>query len=297
MKKSDLIFFLFLFLSLTARAGYSGPNACSACHSQEYLEWKPSLHAGAYASAVFQKSWKLNGAKAECLACHTTGWKKGTKDFNHEGVSCESCHGPMAESHPAVKMPIPVSSDMCRTCHKSTHGEWTLSPHGQKNIRCFDCHKAHGQGLRLGGGDALCGSCHATKMKDFAHATHHQEGLTCTTCHFPSSPAGPDAIMGTGAPGHNLSVGPQVCARCHEEAVHKSSHLVELQDRFSETQKHMAVAGVKNVFELNEKNKDLEWRLDRARSSGWLVAVLGLMAGLGFGWTAAWLALRKRSRK
>lgn len=103
--------------------------------------------------------------------------------------------------------------------------------------------------------------------------------------------------MGTGAPGHNLAVGPQVCARCHEEAVHKSAHLVDLQERFSETQKHMAVAGVKSVFELNEKAKDLEWRLDRARSSIWLVAVLGLLVGLGLGWIAAWYALRAKHRK
>ena len=134
-------------------------------------------------------------------------------------------------------------------------------------------------------------------MKDFAHATHHKEGLTCTTCHFPGSPTGPDAIMGTGAPGHSLSVGPQVCARCHEETVHKSRHMVDMQEQFSETQKHMAIAGVKDVFELNEKNKELEWRLERARSSGWLIAVYSLLAGLGFGWVGAWVALRKRWRK
>ncbi|MBK8576090.1 MAG: hypothetical protein IPN90_10620 [Elusimicrobia bacterium] len=282
---------------MTARAQFAGPDTCAACHAEEFKEWKQSVHANAYSSEVFQKSWKANGAKPECLACHTTGWEKGKTKFKHAGVSCESCHGPMEETHPAAKMPIPVSADMCRTCHKSTHGEWKISAHGQKNIRCFDCHKVHGHGLRLGGGDALCGSCHATKMKDFAHATHHQEGLTCTTCHFPSSPSGPDAIMGTGAPGHNLSVGPQVCARCHDDGVHKSGQLVELRERYSETQKHMAVAGVKNVFELIEKHKDLEWRLDGARSSAWLVTLLGLLAGLGFGWTAAWLALRKRSRK
>lgn len=297
MRRNNAFAPIFFLVAVTARAQFSGPDACSNCHTQEFREWKPSIHAKAYASEVFQKSWKVNGAKPECLACHTTGWEKGTKKFIHEGVTCESCHGPLSESHPATQMPIPVSNEMCRACHKSTHAEWKLSAHGQKNIRCFDCHNVHGQGLRLGGGNALCGSCHATKMKDFAHATHRQEGLTCTTCHFPNSPSGPDAIMGTGAPGHNLSVGPQVCARCHEEAVHKSGHLVDLQEQFSETQKHMAVAGVKSVFDLNEKNKDLEWRLDRARSSAWLVAVLGLLAGLGFGWTAAWVALRKRSRK
>jgi hypothetical protein len=92
--------------------------------------------------------------------------------------------------------------------------------------------------------------------------------------------------MGTGAPGHNLSVGPQVCARCHEEPSIKAVTWWTCEERFSETQKHMAVAGVTSVFDLNEKNKDLEWRLDRARTSAWLVAILGLLAGLGLGWLA-----------
>jgi hypothetical protein len=279
-----------------ARAQFAGPSTCAECHPQEFQDWKPSIHARAYVSETFQKSWKENGSKPECLKCHTTGWTAGNK-FAHEGVTCESCHGAMAEAHPGDKMPIPVSSDMCRSCHKSSHTEWKLSKHAQKNIRCFDCHKAHGQGLRAGGGDALCGSCHATKLKDFAHATHHQAGLKCNTCHFPASAQGPDAIMGTGAPGHNLSVGAQVCSRCHEETVHKSAQLTELRERVSETQKHMAVAGVTNVFDLNEKVKDLEWRLDRARTSAWLVALLGLLAGLALGWLAGWVALRGRSKK
>lgn len=279
------------------RAKYAGPDACADCHTQEFQDWKPSVHARAYVSDVFQKSWKENGSNVACLKCHTTGWKPGTAAYAHEGVTCESCHGAMAEGHPADRMPIPGGSDMCRDCHKKSHGEWKLSKHGQKNIRCFDCHKVHGQGLRLGGGDALCGSCHAAKLKDFAHATHHQEGLSCNTCHFPKSSAGPDAIMGTGAPGHNLSVGPQVCDRCHEETVHKSGRLADLRSRMSQTEKHMAVAGVTSVFELNEKAKDLEWKLERARSNAWLVALLGLLAGLGLGWVAAWYAFRPGAKK
>jgi hypothetical protein len=290
-------FILLVFFAGPLWGEFAGPETCAGCHTQEYEDWKPSLHAKAYTSLTFQKSWKENGSTPECLKCHTTGWQAGKKKFAHEGVSCESCHGKMAEAHPADKMPIPVSSDMCITCHKTTHGEWKLSGHGQKNIRCFDCHKAHGQGLRVGGGDALCGSCHVEKLKDFAHATHRQEGLRCNTCHFPTSPEGSDSIMGTGAPGHSLSVGPQVCGRCHEESVHKSSQLVDIRKKFSETQKHMAVAGVTNVFDLNEKVKDLEWRLERAGSSGWLVAVLGLLAGLGLGWLAAWYAFHKPSHK
>ncbi|MBL0057551.1 MAG: hypothetical protein IPP35_00100 [Elusimicrobia bacterium] len=281
-----------LGLGVPVGASFSGPETCAACHPQEYDEWKPSVHAAAYAAPGFQKAWKQNGSKPSCLACHSTGAKGGA--FAFPGVTCESCHGAMAEGHPGDKMPMPVSSDMCRTCHKKSYDEWKLSRHGQKNIRCFDCHKVHAQGLRVGGGDALCGSCHAAKMIDFAHATHHQEGLRCWTCHFPASSAGADALMGTGAPAHNLSVGAEVCARCHEDTVHKSARLTDLRRQVSENQKEMTVAGVKSVFDLNEHARDLQWRLDRARQSLWLVAILGFLAGAGLGWLAAWIALRPK---
>lgn len=117
-----------------------------------------------------------------------------------------------------------------------------LHPHGMETQRpwpkkhpLFRLPQRHGKGLRLGGGENLCGSCHTEKQQGFAHATHHNNGLRCNTCHFPQSAAGPDAIMGTGAPGHNFAVGPHVCARCHEETVHKSSRLSDLRARVSET--------------------------------------------------------------
>jgi hypothetical protein len=109
------------------------------------------------------------------------------------------------------------------------------------------------------------------KIKRFCPRHPSTEGLRCNTCHFPTSPEGHDSIMGTGAPGHSLSVGPQVCGRCHEESVHKSSQLVDIRKKFSETQKHMAVAGVTSVFELNEKVKRVwngNW-IERDRARGW----------------------------
>ncbi len=282
----------FGFLPASLRA-FAGPSACADCHAQEHADWNGSVHAKAF-NERFQKAWKEHGAKPACLSCHTTGHKAGTERYAHAGVTCESCHGPMADGHPAEKMPLPVSSEMCAACHKRTHQEWRVSRHGQKNIRCFDCHKAHGQGLRAGGGEALCGSCHPGRLKDFAHATHHVEGLTCTSCHMPAFTPGPEAIQGTGAPGHSLSVGAEVCARCHEETVHKSTHLNDLRQEVSAFQKELALSGSKSVFDLNEKVKDLEWRLDQASHNLWLVALLGLLAGLGVGWLLAYYLLRRK---
>ena len=50
-------------LGAPLRAAFSGPETCAACHPQEYDEWKPSVHAAAYAAPGFQKVWKQNGSK------------------------------------------------------------------------------------------------------------------------------------------------------------------------------------------------------------------------------------------
>lgn len=276
---------------------YAGPDACGACHEEIYTQWKSSLHSKAFSDQKFKKSWDSFGKKAECLACHTTGHKKDTKEYAHPGVTCESCHGALSEGHPGEnKMPIPIGSDMCKSCHKKTFDEWKISRHGAKGIRCFDCHNIHTQGLRAGGGDKLCGSCHSKKSEDFAHATHHQQGLQCTTYHMPHYKDNPDLIKGTGSAGHTLAVGADVCTRCHEETVHRSGAMSNLREKVTTFEKQMSIAGVENVYDLNEEVKTLKWQLSRMKQSVWVTAILLFLAGLLLGWLGAWFRHKRASR-
>lgn len=273
---------------------YAGPETCAACHEEIYTKWKSSLHAKAYSNESFKKSWKSFNQKPDCLRCHTTGPIVNTTKFAHAGVSCESCHGAMSEGHPGEnKMPIPVGSDMCKSCHKKTFDEWKISKHGGKGIRCFDCHNIHAQGLRAGGGDKLCGSCHSQKMEGFAHATHHKQGLECATCHMPNTSDRADRIQGTGSAGHTLSVGADVCTRCHEDTVHTGGSMSDLREKVTTFEKQMTIAGVENVYDLNEEVKTLKWQLSRTRQSVWVVAVLVFLMGLLLGWLGAWFRLKR----
>ncbi len=280
-------------------AEYAKPDTCGACHSDEYESWKTSIHAKAYESDSFQKAWTERKKDPSCLECHTTGHESGTLKYAEAGVTCESCHGAMSEGHPdTAKMPIPASSEMCLTCHKKAYQEWKVSKHGLKNIRCFDCHNVHAQGLRAGGGDALCGSCHQNRMTDFAHSSHHMAGLKCSTCHMPEYKTHGEKIMGTGAAGHTLSVGAEVCSRCHEDTVHKSAEIPELREKVSEINQQISVAGVHSVFDLNEKVKELQWQLARSEQGMWVAGILFLIFGLSLGWLGGWyLYGRKRPPK
>lgn len=300
MNRKHLFLFLTAFLISAAplsRSEYSGTDTCAACHEDIYEEFNNSIHSKAYSNEAFQKSWEEHQKNPDCLACHTTGHKKGTAEYAEAGVNCEACHGAMSEGHPdTAKMPIPAGPEMCQNCHKKTFQEWQLSKHAEKNIRCYDCHQVHAQGLRAGGGDQLCGSCHENRLTDFAHSTHHMEGLKCSTCHMPDYKSHGSMIEGTGASAHTLSVGAEVCSRCHEDMVHKSAAIPSLREKVTEMNQQMVVAGVDNVFDLSETNKNLEWKLARVQQGLAVAALLFFLIGLLIGWLGGWYLYAKKRK-
>lgn len=204
-------------------------DRCALCHEQAAKEWQASPHANSLGE-TFRANWEKEGQKWECLVCHTSRYDRKAGTYSHEGISCESCHGAMNEDHPdKQKMALPVTSDVCQSCHSITYGEWRVSAHGQKNIRCFDCHKMHQMQLRKDDPDQMCGTCHTERLKDFSHATHHVKGVQCISCHMPEVTGAHVKIKGTGVRGHSFGVGAETCAGCHREMVHASSEHADLQ--------------------------------------------------------------------
>jgi hypothetical protein len=204
-------------------------DTCGVCHEQETKEWMDSPHAQTINSR-FLAEWKQEGGKWECFVCHTSQYDRQAGTFSHAGVSCQSCHGPATGDHPEkVKKLLPVNSETCQACHSITYGEWRISRHGQKNIRCFDCHKMHQMTLRKEDPDQMCGTCHTERLKDYSHATHHIKGVKCIDCHMPEVLNAGLKIKGTGARGHAFSVGAETCAICHKEMVHSRSDIAVLE--------------------------------------------------------------------
>lgn len=210
-------------------------ETCALCHEQETKEWKESPHARSMDDA-FTRVWQQEGKKWECLVCHTSQFDREKGTASHAGVSCQSCHGAMKEDHTdsdkpnRPKMALPVTSEVCQSCHTITYGEWRVSAHGQKNIRCFDCHKMHRMNLRTDKPDAMCGACHTERLEDFSHATHAVEGLHCLSCHMPEVSGGGMKIRGLGVRGHTFGVGAETCANCHRDMVHASHERATLHE-------------------------------------------------------------------
>ncbi len=205
-------------------------DRCVLCHEQETKDWQASPHSQTM-NDIFLNEWTNEGKKWECLVCHTSQFDRQTGKFSHDGISCESCHGTMKEDHPdKSKMALPVTSEVCESCHAITYGEWRVSAHGQKNIRCFDCHKMHEMKLRKDDPDQMCGTCHTERLKDFSHATHSIEGLHCLSCHMPEVKGVGMKIRGLGVRGHTFGVGAETCANCHRDMVHASHERATLNE-------------------------------------------------------------------
>lgn len=297
IRKVLLLVSLVAFVTTIQAADYAGPRKCRNCHRDEYTAWKDSPHAHSF-SESFEQLWRKIGSKPFCLSCHTTGHETGTEDYVYPGITCESCHGIMSKGHSKkdAEMPLPITSEVCKGCHKQVFQQWEISQHGQNDIRCFDCHGVHAQTLRSQGGDMLCGACHSKRLETFAHATHQQEGLHCNSCHMPRSADPTDVIEGSGTPAHTLFVGAEVCGRCHGDTVHTSSQLPEMREQISVLTKGALLTGGKGAVELYEEVKTLTWMLDSARQKSWTVAVMGLFIGLLLGWLAGWLIFTKKKR-
>jgi hypothetical protein len=228
-------------------------DRCVLCHEQATTDWLASPHAKTM-NDMFLNEWTNEGKKWECLVCHTSRFDRKTGNFSHDGVSCESCHGAMKDDHPdKSKMALPVTSEVCESCHAITYGEWRVSAHGQKNIRCFDCHKMHRMQLRKDQPDEVCGTCHTERLKDFSHATHSIEGLHCLSCHMPEVKGAVMKIRGLGVRGHTFGVGAETCANCHRDMVHASHERASLEE---EVQRLKAASPEKLGARVDELEKE-----------------------------------------
>ena len=268
-------------------------DRCALCHEQATKDWQASKHAQAI-NQNFLGVWEREGKKWECLVCHTSQSDRKSGQFSHDGITCVSCHGAVKEDHPdKAKMTLPVTSEVCQSCHAVTYGEWRISAHGQKNIRCFDCHKMHGMQLRKDDPDQMCGSCHTARLKDFSHATHHLKGVRCIDCHMPEVMSGAMKIKGAGLRGHTFGVGAETCARCHREMVHQSHETASLEEEVTRLKAVRPEAQEQKTEHLQEQTTRLQGDLQANRRVFVPLIGLAFLLGLFAGYALPYFFARK----
>ena len=275
-------------VAVTPEPSYAGSETCSGCHKDIHTTWSSTLHSQAFSSPIFQEDWVKQSSAASCLECHTTGFDPQTGKYAEDGVTCESCHGPLQQDHPKNPMPVTPDYTLCANCHKTTTDEWRASKHGQMGINCESCHNSHSQKPRAETVNELCGTCHKDTGSSFTHGTHASSGLQCSDCHM-NAASHTTSTGGLFATGHTFAVGSESCINCHSDTVHTRDTIVQLtgQDTGEAlSQEELA----KQVQEQEQTIQSLE-----AQSSVRLYTGLmqGAIVGLIIGGVAAWVVARR----
>lgn len=191
---------------------------CKSCHPAFYETWEDGLHGQAFDNSAFQKAWREAGSTVDCLVCHVTGYDSTNRTWESNGVTCQRCHNPIPENHPAEPMPVADSSELCAECHTETSFQWSASVHAQNDLGCETCHDPHGSQLLAEDDATLCASCHQARSSNFSHTTHSQEGLQCADCHM--SDLQKRGVQMHGEKDHSFFVSLDSCNECHESQMH-----------------------------------------------------------------------------
>ena len=186
-------------------AGYAGSASCTDCHKKEVASFGAT-------------------PKGQLMLDHARN--------QHEGLGCESCHGP-AKTHVNSgadergglitfngKHPSPVAEQnaQCLQCHEKTARMfWKGSAHESHDVACTDCHtlmhaESERANLRKPTVLETCGRCHAaekTKQLQFAHMPLEQGKMECTSCHNPHGSNAPKLLVAN-------SVN-ETCFTCHAD--------------------------------------------------------------------------------
>jgi len=120
---------------------FMGAKNCSACHLDQYLDWRETKHAKGF--EILPSKYRED---ASCLKCHTTGFGEATgfkaiaATPQLVGAACESCHGPGSKHGEIAKS----FGQKKLSKEEELYVRSTIYRMQPKNV-CVDCHltRAH----------------------------------------------------------------------------------------------------------------------------------------------------------
>ena len=197
-------------------------TGCESCHGpgKEHIEAMADGNTEGGKKLIFGFHAKPAENAARCMNCHASSPDQRLFDRSEHkllGIACNQCHSahlvvapkppPKTEFAPAKFFQLPELAeenrwlresllkqkqpDLCFGCHKTIQAQFALPTHHrvpEGQMKCTDCHDAHGTGNRFllkKANFEVCVSCHPEKRGPFLyeHASVKVEG--CTACHSP----------------------------------------------------------------------------------------------------------------
>lgn len=189
--------------SFTEKEASLSPKACGSCHTQQYADWKESLHSRAMGPGPWGQIIDLTQNSPEeaifCMTCHaplseqmpltakTTDGNERTYVRNPHfmsplqlrGITCAACHvrqhqrfgPPKAEGAAAPNYPADMPD----------HGGVQRTPYFEKAEFCKDCHQFDPENTLLVNGKPL-----QDTYREWKNSTWGQGEAACQDCHMPN---------------------------------------------------------------------------------------------------------------
>lgn len=167
---------------------------CAVCHASTSFENHPPVKTKIAGSREY--SLEMNKV---CESCHAPMFKlyEGSihatllREGNSYAPVCTDCHRPHAVMAKAAY--VASTGAPCSKCHDSIFGAYAGSVHGQAQLACSNCHRAHDVGPATAGNQLknACLGCHqdaqASHQKWLPNAKRHFEAVSCAACHSPAA--------------------------------------------------------------------------------------------------------------
>jgi predicted CXXCH cytochrome family protein len=217
-------------ISFKHKSAKESSETCLTCHAgkEEHNNFRRGEH------------WRNN---VGCTDCHSSHSSQGGRNLatSNTFISPANAEKPDFSTVSLLKVSEP---QLCLGCHSETKAQFTKPFHHkvlEGEMRCTDCHNAHGgfelkQARLATGADSACMKCHTDKQGPFVyeHAPVKTEG--CASCHTPHGSSNPRLLRtssvaqlclechsqdhGVGAlepagPAHNLAAQYRDCTACH----------------------------------------------------------------------------------
>ncbi len=166
------------------------PEACGACHSDKYKDWKGSRHAHAFSPGLLGQITDYHETDAAaCLNCHAplaeqqmellqSDLEALATEFETQrpgllaqhGVFCAACHLRNGVLH----APSITSTDTSTRAHQDTK----IEPLMKDSRFCASCHQ-------FGAETAVNGKPLQNTYREWVASPYAGQGMTCQGCHMP----------------------------------------------------------------------------------------------------------------
>lgn len=176
------------------------PESCGACHAEQLIDWRRSLHSRAMGPGVLGQLVNMaphaTQEHQECIRCHAPLGEQaeslaaalagrtetkiaaptGGRPLHEQGLVCAACH---VRDYKWYGPPRRDGSQLSGDTSQFPHTGWTGSAAFEDSRFCAACHQFDKDGY------ALNGKLLANTYEEWKASRHAREGRSCQACHMP----------------------------------------------------------------------------------------------------------------